>query len=152
MPTGWRPADVAATYPVYKIADVYRFDKYETLMFPGMRVWLWIQLMVLLLFLSYLFGNIAAIGVPGIFIYGLFIFLFVYAFAELMDNHSNAWVWELFKLLCGSLIIFYTGDWFGLNSVSVYLNYIIVAYLLLSAVIHYYFCLNLKKARIPINH
>jgi sterol desaturase/sphingolipid hydroxylase (fatty acid hydroxylase superfamily) len=152
MPTGWRPADVAEKYPVYKIADVYRFNKYETPMFPMMRIWLWVQLIVLLLFLSYLFGNIAAIGAPGIFIYGLFIFLYVYAFAELMDNHSNAWVWGLFKLFCGSLIIFYTGDWFGLNSVSAYLKFIIVAYLLLSAAVDYYFCLNFKKAGILINH
>ncbi|MGE9313711.1 sterol desaturase family protein [Niabella sp. CJ426] len=152
MPTGWRPADVAEKYPVYKIADVYRFNKYETRMFPMMRIWLWVQLIMLLLFLSYLFGNIAAIGAPGIFIYGLFIFLYVYAFAELMDNHSNAWVWGLFKLFCGSLIIFCTGDWFGLNSVAAYLKYIIVAYLLLSGAVDYYFCLNLKKAGILINH
>lgn len=151
MPTGWRPADVAEKYPVYKIENVYQFNKYETPVNPLMKVWLWTQLAVLLLFISYLFGNIAAIGVPGIFIYGLFIFLFIYAFAELMDNKATAWVWELLKLFCGASIILYTGDWFGLNSVSAYLKYIIVAYLLLSAVIHYYFCLNFKKARILIN-
>jgi alkylglycerol monooxygenase len=30
MPTGWRPADVAEKYPVYKIEDVYNFEKYAT--------------------------------------------------------------------------------------------------------------------------
>jgi len=30
MPTGWRPADVAEAYPVYKIEDVYDFEKFET--------------------------------------------------------------------------------------------------------------------------
>jgi len=26
MPTGWRPADVAQKYPVFKIEDVYQFE------------------------------------------------------------------------------------------------------------------------------
>lgn len=150
-PTGWRPEDVARRYPVYKIEDVYHFSKYETELVPLMRAWLWIQLTMLLLFLSYLFGNIAMIGAPGIFVYGLFIFLFVYALAELMDNNSNAWIWELVKLICGSLIILYQSDWFRLNEISDYIKYFILAYLLLSAVISYYFCHNFKKAAIPIN-
>jgi hypothetical protein len=29
MPTGWRPDDVAEKYPVYKINDVYQFEKYN---------------------------------------------------------------------------------------------------------------------------
>ncbi|MFT3910281.1 MAG: sterol desaturase family protein [Ferruginibacter sp.] len=29
-PTGWRPADVAEKYPVYKIENVYAFEKYDT--------------------------------------------------------------------------------------------------------------------------
>lgn len=96
-------------------------------MMPLMKAWPWTQLAVLLLFTSYLFGNIADTGAPGIFIYGIFIFLFVYAFAELMDNNSSAWVWELLKLFYAASIILYTGDWLGLNSISVYLKYIIVA-------------------------
>jgi len=144
-PTGWRPDDVAGQYPVYKIENVYHFSKYETELAPLMRVWLWIQLVMLLLFLSYLFGNIALIGVPGIFIYGLFIFLFVYAFAELMDNNPDAWGWELAKLLCGGLIILYQKDWFGLNGISGFIKYFVGTYLLFSAAASYYFCRNFKK-------
>ena len=29
MPTGWRPADVAEKYPVFKINDVYHFENGE---------------------------------------------------------------------------------------------------------------------------
>jgi sterol desaturase/sphingolipid hydroxylase (fatty acid hydroxylase superfamily) len=146
MPTGWRPADVAQKFPVYKIDDVYHFDKYETRLVPFMKVWLWVQLMMLLLFVSYLFGNIAAIGSPGIFIYGFFIFLFVYAFAELMDNSENAWIWEFFKLASGFSILIFTKDWFGINDIIPYAGYIIGAYFLLSFFITYHFCTSFRKA------
>ena len=29
MPTGWRPDDVVEKFPVYKIEDVYNFQKYD---------------------------------------------------------------------------------------------------------------------------
>ncbi len=76
-PTGYRPADVAAKYPVYKIDDVYHFDKYDTKTSAALNVWSWIQLLALLLSVSYLFGNISVINKldPSyIFWYGGFYF------------------------------------------------------------------------------
>jgi len=140
MPTGWRPADVAEKYPIFKIEDVYHFKKYDTTTSPAMKSWLWLQLIVLLLTIAWLFGHIADIGSPGMFVYGLFIFLFVYALAELMDNHPKAWLWEFLKLITGLAIIFYTSDWFGLNQVSPILNYVVVTYLLVSFAMSYWFC------------
>src|SRR5450755_2008757 len=58
MPTGWRPADVAETYPLYKIEDVYQFDKYATDATKGFTVWIWVQTVIMLLLVSFLFGNI----------------------------------------------------------------------------------------------
>jgi hypothetical protein len=86
MPTGWRPADVESKYPVYKIEDVYHFEKYHAKESTLLLVWSWVQLVILLLMVSYLFANIAYIGNPTIFLYGAFVFLFVYAFTELMDG------------------------------------------------------------------
>ena len=40
------------------------------------------------------FANMAAIGSPGMFIYGGFVFLSVYAYTELMDKHVFALIWE----------------------------------------------------------
>ncbi len=135
MPTGWRPPDVAEKYPVYKIEDVYQFEKYDTLVTPVTKPWLWIQLVILLLFISYLFGNIAAIGSPGIYVYGFFIFIYVYAFSELMDNNANAWIWETIKMATGIAIIVFTGDWFGASASGNIIKYIIAGYLIISAVI-----------------
>lgn len=137
MPTGWRPVDVAEKYPLKKIEDVYHFKKYDTSLAPDMKVWLWLQLLILLLFISYLFGNIAAIGAPPMFYYGLFIFASVYALAEFIDNNVAAWIWEGLKMIIGISIIFYMGSWFNTGQI---LSYIIILYLSLSFIITLFFC------------
>ena len=145
MPTGWRPADVVEKYPVYKIDDVYQFEKYHTEVSPSLKTWLWTQLAILLIFVSFLFGNIAAIGSPGMFIYGLFIFLYVYAFAELMDNNPQAWIPEFLKCCLGLGIIIYTGNWFGTTAISPYIPFIIAAYLIGSLMLSVIICRQWKK-------
>jgi alkylglycerol monooxygenase len=144
MPTGWRPADVAEKYPVYKIEDVYHFEKYETKGSTAFVAWIWIQITLLLLFLSYFFGNIAPIGSPGIFVYGAFVFLYVYAFTELMDRNPNAWIWELLKGAFGIGIIYYQGDWFGINRYFAGANIILITYFILSIAGAFYFLLREK--------
>jgi sterol desaturase/sphingolipid hydroxylase (fatty acid hydroxylase superfamily) len=139
MPTGWRPADVAATAPVYKIEDVYHFEKYDTVYSKPFLWWTWFQLLMLLLLVSYLFGNIAGIGTPGIYMYGAFIFLFVYAFSELMDGSRYAMVWEILKTSFGAGILYYTGDWFGISSWHSSLKYSFLLYLVLSLTISFWF-------------
>jgi alkylglycerol monooxygenase len=145
MPTGWRPADVEKNYPVHKIEDAYNFEKYDTRSSKLLINWLWIQLLLLLLFTSYLFGNIAAIGKPDIFIYGGFIFLFVYAYAELMDGNKYAVVWELVKAVAGIGIIFYVGDWFGSNKYYAAGGYILTGYFVVSLLVSGYF--SFKKTQ-----
>ena len=139
MPTGWRPADVAEKYPVYKIEDVYDFEKYDTAYSRTFLVWSWFQLVMLLLFISYLFGNIALIGNPGIFYYGAFIFLFVYAFSEQMDGNKFAFIWGLLFAASGISILFYTGDWFGISYLSPLVKYFILIYFFATAALSLWF-------------
>jgi alkylglycerol monooxygenase len=147
MPTGWRPADVAEQYPLYKIENVYDFEKYETKAGNAFITWIWIQITVLLLLLSYFFAHIAPIGNPGIFIYGGFIFLFVYAFTELMDRNPNAWIWEMAKAISGIGVIFYSGDWFGANRYFAYSGFIFIAYFAVSAAVTFYFSFMESKMK-----
>lgn len=113
MPTGWRPDDVAAQYPVFKIEDPYHFEKYQPRSSGLLESWSWFQLTACLLFVSYLFGNIASIGAPGMFLYGAYIFLMIYAFTELMDRSRTAIVWELLKNAAGIALLYWQQDWFG---------------------------------------
>lgn len=149
MPTGWRPADVEANYPIYKITDVHNFEKYQT---PETKFALlcgWGQLIVLLLLVSYLFGHIADIGNPAIFIYGFFIFLFVYAFTEVMDGSRYAMVWELIKNVVGVSIIFLFDDWFGVSYISSAINYVLLFYFGISGFISFLLLQQNKKTVIP---
>ena len=145
MPTGWRPADIITKYPVYKIDDVYNFNKYATGVSGILAAWIWLQMIILLLFVSYLFGNISSIGSPAMFLYGGFIFLFVYAFTELMDGNRYAFAWEIAKTLTGACILYFTGDWFGAGRWSDAIKYTIAAYFILSCLVTTWF--NIKGIR-----
>lgn len=145
MPTGWRPDDVAARYPVNKIGDVYHFQKYAPRASTALQVWTWVQLVVLLLLISYLFGNIAAIGKPDMFIYGLFIFLMVYAYTDLMDRNPAAIVTESMKCALGLYMVWSTGDWFGISAKFPHAGAVVVVYLLASLLVTAYFVLRHRR-------
>jgi alkylglycerol monooxygenase len=139
MPTGWRPEDVAEKHPVYKIENVYAFDKYETTSSRTFLASTWLQITILLLFVSYFFAHVGDIKSPGIFLYGAFIFVFVYAFTELMDRSPHAWVWELIKATFGIATIVYLGDWFGSNRYIAYSNFVLIGYFVVSFISSVYF-------------
>ena len=138
MPTGWRPADVAEKYPLPKITDVYHFEKYNPRYSKALATWSWFQLILILLFVSYLFGNIGVINnldSSYIYLYGGFIFLSVYSFTELMDRSRYAIVWEVLKNAFGIVTIYQQGDWFGASQFFSWINYALIAYFILSTII-----------------
>jgi alkylglycerol monooxygenase len=139
MPTGWRPADAANRFPIYTIDNVYHFKKYNTLHSSRFATLVWVQVILLLLLVSWLFGRIAVIGSPGMFVYGGFIFLFVYALTELMDGNRYAFVWELLKMVTGIGIIWYTGDWFGVSTGFTAGKYVLLLYFLMSFAATWYY-------------
>lgn len=144
-PTGWRPTDVAAKYPVYKIEDVYHFEKYNPPASPALNIWSWAQMLGMLFFISYLFGNIAAIGSPDIFFYGGFVFLGVYAYTDLMDRSPYALFWEGLKNCYGLAIIFSTGDWFGAGKLLPGVQYAVAAWLIVSTLVTAYFVVRHRR-------
>ncbi|MCC6282197.1 MAG: sterol desaturase family protein [Saprospiraceae bacterium] len=114
MPTGWRPADVAEKYPVYKIQDVYHFEKYDTPASGLFKTWAWTQLFFNYFLLVYFFAFLGKIGSPGVFYYGAFVFAGVFAYTELMDRNARAVYFELLKSAAGLYLIWHMGgDWFG---------------------------------------
>ena len=100
-----------------------------------MRIWSFSQLIVLLLLLSYLFSNLAAIGAPGIFYYGGFVFLTVFAYTELMDRNPQAWLWELGKNLLGFYLLLTFPGWFGLAAKLPGIELAIGGYLISASVV-----------------
>lgn len=139
MPTGWRPADVEERFPVYKINDVYDFKKFNPIHSKGIQTWAVIQLFLMLPYLFYLFGNLAAIGSPGIFYYGLFIFLTVYALTELMDGNKHAFVWEFIKAGYTIWLVIDQQGWFGAEKISSSIPNIVLSLQVGGVLISYYF-------------
>jgi sterol desaturase/sphingolipid hydroxylase (fatty acid hydroxylase superfamily) len=147
-PTGYRPEDVAAKYPVYKIADVYHFDKYETRTSVVFNTWAWAQLLISLLYTSYMFGNIASINAMDtsyIFWYGGFIFLSVYALTDLMDRNPSAILWEILRSGLGLFFLYSQNDWFGVSAYSPVIKYVIAAYFIVSILVTGYFVIAHRK-------
>lgn len=137
MPTGWRPTDVVEKYPVYKIEDVYHFEKYNPKTYRVLNGWCWFQLLMMLFFISYLFGNIATINALNsyyIYEYAFFVFVGVYAYTELMDRSPSAIIWECAKNAFGIIFIYKTGDWFGSSQYSATISYLVIFYFIFSTV------------------
>lgn len=146
--TGYRPADVAAKYPVYKIEDVYHFEKYSSKTSTALNIWSWAQLMMVLFFISYLFGNIALINnldKTYIFWYGGFVFLSVYAFTDLMDRNVSAIVWECIRGSLGLTFLFQQNDWFGASAYLPAVKYILGAYFIISIFVTGWFVVKHRK-------
>ncbi len=141
MPTGWRPDDVAEKYPLYKIEDVYHFEKYNPESSPLLYAWSWIQVGVLLILISWLFGNLASIGSPAMFVYGAFVFIYVYAFTELMNKNKYALAWEFIKSAAGIGIIWYYNDWFGAGKQLSWIDAALIAYFIISFLVTGWFAL-----------
>ena len=145
-PTGWRPENFEEKYPVTKITNVYNFEKYGTQHSKKLMYWSIFQAITTLILISYLYNSIAIIGLPNVFIYGAFIFLTVYSYTELMDTRKISMLWESIRFVVGIGLIFYFGDWFGMNQLFPFASYIIAAYLLLSLLVTLYFVrINFEK-------
>ncbi len=151
MPTGWRPRDVAEKYQVYKIENVYKFEKYNPSFSSLLHVWSWVQITVLLLLISWLFGNLTAIGSPAMFAYGAFVFIYVYAFTELMSRNKYAVMWEFLKSIFGIAIIFYYGDWFGAGKYLPWINVLLIIYFITAFLVTAWFVFSdFKKANVTV--
>jgi hypothetical protein len=107
---------VAERYPVHKIDDVYNFEKYDRPASRSFLIFIWAQLLLLLMMISYLFANIAVINELNstfIYWYGALIFLSVFALTELMDQHPYAVGWEAIRAALGLGLLYWQADWFG---------------------------------------
>lgn len=147
-PTGYRPADVAEKYPVYKIEDVYRFEKYDTKTSPAFNIFCWVQLLMILFFTSYLFGTIANINQLNssyIFWYGGFLFVFVYALTDLMDRNRFAIVPALLYSGLGLYLLYTQNDWFGASVYLPSVKYMLGGYFILSLLVSGWFVMKHAK-------
>ena len=96
--------------------------------------------------LIYFFAFIAQIGTPHIFYYGLFVFVSIYAYTELMDGNRNALFMEIIKSGTGLAALFYYGDWFFSSQHWPWYHYFVATYLIISVIaVSYFVFYEMKK-------
>lgn len=139
MPTGWRPKDVAEKYPVAIIEDPYNFKKYNTNPSRLMVGWSLFQLISSLLLMYFMFFNYSNIGTQGLLLYGLVVFLGIYAYTSLMDGDKYAIIATFMFCGLGCYFIFTQQDWFGVNSYWTYGSYLVLVYFVLTFLGSVYF-------------
>ena len=147
-PTGWRPADVEAAYPVAKIEDVYSYQQYEPKTSLALQLWSLIQLGITFLLVSFFYATVAKMGSPNIFYYGIFIFLSVYSYTELMDKNPYAFYFEIVKNTFGLAMIYFLGSWFQIDDLIPFGTYIVMAYLFFSTFAVAYFSFGEIKMKL----
>ncbi|MGR3810514.1 sterol desaturase family protein [Jiulongibacter sp. NS-SX5] len=147
-PTGWRPADVAAKYPVEKIDDPYNFEKYYPKLSKGMETWSWMQFLFTFAFLMLFYNAAASLSLTQLMLYGFFLFFSVYAYTEMMDKNPRSFWQELIKNGLGMYLFIQNGQlWYGLENAGSWINVIFPLYFIGATVITGYFVL--KEVRLP---
>jgi sterol desaturase/sphingolipid hydroxylase (fatty acid hydroxylase superfamily) len=150
MPTGWRPTDVKEKYPIPIIEDVYNFKRYKpnsSIRLKGYAIYQLLANTTLLLFLLY---NYSEIGFKGLLLFGGFVFIGIYSYTSLMDRKQYAFWVEMIRGLAALVLLLYTGDWFGLNTVMPYGSYYIMIYFLSSILCTLYFTFS-EKEKVAVN-
>lgn len=142
MPTGWRPADVKANYPVRKIDDIYAFEKYKTPASKVLIAWSWLHYFVTLLLTLFMFSQLGKLPYNHILLYAGILFLSVYGYTSLMDREKAAIWFELAKSLVAISVILTTGDWFGMNATLANGSAWVLFYFILAPLGAYYFVKN----------
>jgi len=145
MPTGWRPADVSTSFPVPYTKEIYLRNKYDTIASPLFKVWAVGQLLITLLLMMFLFNNIGTIPFSSVLLYGLFLFVNIFAYTSLMDGNLIGIAAEVFKFSLG-ITILYINDyqWFNIDNSIPNGTMIVLGYLVLSLTSSVYFYLYEK--------
>ncbi|MDF0708182.1 sterol desaturase family protein [Flagellimonas okinawensis] len=132
MPTGWRPKDVQEKYPIAIIQNVYNFRKYRPEASQSLKGYALFQLIVTTFLMLFMFYSYSDIGFDGLLLFGAFIFVGIYGYTTLMDRKNYA-VWiEVVRGVGGLVLIYLSGDWFGMDSFLYMGSYLVAVYFLIT--------------------
>ncbi|MEM6263097.1 MAG: sterol desaturase family protein [Bacteroidota bacterium] len=114
-PTGWRPADVAEAYPIEVITRAEDQVKYNPPASKALILWAMIQLTVHTLMQFHLIEMLAEAAYVHLLIYGIFLYLSIFAYTTLLDRHVLAVPFEAVKLIAGAAMLVMFEGWFTLD-------------------------------------
>ncbi|MEM6271627.1 MAG: sterol desaturase family protein [Bacteroidota bacterium] len=129
MPTGWRPADVAAKYPVSTLNDVTTLEKYNPKASLPLLLWAWSHLILTLGLVLFLFNHLGQMTYPEILWYAGFLFVWIFSYTTLMDRSRFAWIPSLLASGFGAVLFWKMEGWFGIGEVFGWGNALVLGYL-----------------------
>lgn len=147
MPTGWRPEDVKEKFPITIIEDPYHFNKYDSKPTVKLTIWTIFQIVLTTMLMLFMFYNFGNIDTSELLLYGLNLFLGIYAYTSLMDYNKYALIPHLFYVGLGIYIVITTENWFGLNEFWSVGSTSVLIYFVITALGALYF--NFEKRFIP---
>lgn len=136
MPTGWRPQDRLIADPISYDEDPFAQIKYETPASLKFHIWVWLQLVVHIALMLYLFLNIEDIGATYSLLYGVFLVAGVGAYTSLMDRSAWTYFFISIQIVLAVFFVITLGGWFGL---SVSITSLVAIYLAISLLMTIYF-------------
>ena len=139
MPTGWRPSDVAEKYPWIFTEDPKTQIKYETSLSRPEKVWAWTQLVIHFGLVFHLLIAFAQFEYTQVISYGIFLMVSIMGYTVFMDKSRWAPYAEALKFGLGLALLWGYPTWFGLDLMIPYASSAIMAYLLLSLALAFYF-------------
>jgi len=139
MPTGWRPRDVAEKYPWIFTEDPKNQIKYETALSRPEKVWAWTQLVIHFGLVFHLLIAFAQFEYTQVISYGIFLMVSIMGYTVFMDKSRWAPYAEALKFGLGLALLWGYPTWFGLDLMIPYASSAIMAYLLLSLALAFYF-------------
>ncbi len=137
-PTGWRPEGFEEKYPVDKILDPYKMQKYQTDLSISSLIWVWIQFIITFGFIVILYSNIAKIELLPMIAYGFFLTFCVYSYSEFMDKNPSAHIFEIAKNAIGFVIIAFTDYWAPLFDGNPTVKMLCLGYFVVASLITYF--------------
>lgn len=147
MPTGWRPSDVRAKYPISIVKDPYSRPKYEPEASNFLKGWSWFQLVIHNLLMYHMLVYIADFQFIDLLWYSAFLAISIFAYTTLMDRHPWAVGAEAVKAVLGLFLIYRMDGWFLLDNVFNGATWMIIIYLLASLGLTVYFTYYEKKLK-----
>jgi hypothetical protein len=145
MPTGWRPDDVTRDHPIEVIAFPEHQVKYRTEQNAFEKGYYLIRLLFNLALMLFLFRQIADYPFTGLLLYGLFLFLDVFAYTSAMDSWKGAIAFDILKSVL-ALFLFHKYElWFGLGFISPSMAVLVLIFLFLTPLLTAFFLLFIRK-------
>jgi len=142
MPTGWRPADRERDDPIEFTKNAKDQVKYFTEGSSTMHFWMWFQLIFHIAMMLYMFNVIGDYSFAVVLMYGLFLFLSIFAYTSLMDHSFLAIPFEIAKIVLGAGMIYVLGSWYGIDDILPFGTVLLSIYLLVSLGLTFYFKSN----------